>query len=211
VARKSTGISWHFLLSAGLAFIACVLFLVFFGDKFFPDLIKPSKPDKPTEKPPAAVVTSPIEPTPAPAHIKEGEAFDAEIYFLSPDGVNLKAEKRPLKKGSVEEQITEAVAILIKGSKTGLDSTIPEGTKLLSVKIKNDVAYVDLSKEVVENHPGGSAAELQTIYSIVNTVALNSRIKRVKLLVGGKEMDTLAGHIIISAPLAANKKLTIER
>ena len=56
------------------------------------------------------------------------------------------------------------------------------------------------------NHPGGSTAELQTIYSVVNTLTLNfPGIKKVQLLIDGSVHDTLAGHIVISIPLGPEK------
>jgi hypothetical protein len=70
------------------------------------------------------------------------------------------------------------------------------------------VAYVDLTPAVSADHPGGVRTELMTVYSIVNTLALNvSAVDRVKILVGGKEADTLAGHIDIRHPLQADMLL----
>ena len=74
--------------------------------------------------------------------------------------------------------------------------------------MKEEVAFLNFSKEISERHPGGSSAELQTIYSIVNTVTLNfPDIKKVQLLIEGKKVNTLAGHIDISFPLSQDKDL----
>jgi spore germination protein GerM len=90
------------------------------------------------------------------------------------------------------------VEALIEGPESALTPTIPEGTRLLSVKIKGTTAYVNFSGALADNHPGGSSGELQTIYSIVNTVALNfPEIEAVQILVDGGKRDTLAGHIRI--------------
>ena len=60
----------------------------------------------------------------------------------------------------------DTIEELIKGPKTNLSASIPTGTKLLGINIKDDVAYVDFSKEFINNHSGGSAGELMTLYSI---------------------------------------------
>jgi hypothetical protein len=60
-------------------------------------------------------------------------------------------------------------------------------------------------KEVVEALIEGPES---TIYSIVNTVALNfPEIEAVQILVDGGKRDTLAGHIRIDFPLVPNKNI----
>src|SRR5204863_5554854 len=52
-------------------------------------------------------------------------------------------------------------------------------------------------------HAGGSFAELQTVYAIVDTLALNvPNIKRIGILVNGQTRQTLAGHVFTAEPLA---------
>jgi hypothetical protein len=61
---------------------------------------------------------------------------------------------------------------------------------------REGVAYVDFSREFVDKHPSGSAAEIATIYAIVNSLTFNFKtIKRVFILVDGNERETLGGHI----------------
>ncbi len=77
---------------------------------------------------------------------------------------------------------------------------IPEGTILKEAYLdSNNICYLDFSLEIKVNHKGGTRGEYLTIYSIVNTVFNNfPQIKGVRLLIDGKEEDTLAGHIDIS-------------
>ena len=68
-------------------------------------------------------------------------------------------------------------------------------------------AYVDLSAEVTSKHPGGSLDEIFTVYTIVNALTVNlPAITRVQILVDGKEVDTLAGHVDLRHPLQKNLK-----
>ena len=58
----------------------------------------------------------------------------------------------------------------------------------------NDTAIVDTTAGFADSHPSGVLAEELTIASIVNTLNANDpQITRVKILVDGKERETLAG------------------
>ena len=65
--------------------------------------------------------------------------------------------------------------------------------------------------QIVESataHTGGTQDELLTIYSIVDALTSNlPAVSSVQLLVDGKEVDTLAGHIDLRKPLEKNLNL----
>jgi DNA transposition AAA+ family ATPase len=62
-----------------------------------------------------------------------------------------------------------------------------------------------MSRDVVTAHPGGSLDELLTVYSIVNALTMNLRaVTSVQVLVDGKEVDTLVGHVDLRRPLTKN-------
>ena len=68
-------------------------------------------------------------------------------------------------------------------------------------------AFVDLSAQARTAHTGGALDELFTIYAIVDAVTVNLPvISRVQVLVEGKEVDTLAGHVDLRHPLEKNLK-----
>ena len=82
----------------------------------------------------------------------------------------------------------------------------PESQVLEAVK-----TAVDLSGDVVSAHPGGSLTELLTVYAIVNAVTANlPAVQRVQLLVEGKEVDTIAGHVDVRRPLEKDATLVRE-
>jgi len=94
-----------------------------------------------------------------------------------------------------------------KGEAAGL---IPEGTKLRSpIKVKGNVAVVDLSKEFQENFSGGSEQEALTLNAVVHTLVNNSegRIKRARILVEGEPAESLGGHFDLSEPISADSTL----
>jgi spore germination protein GerM len=83
-------------------------------------------------------------------------------------------------------------------------SAIPAGVTLRDVFItERGDAFVDLSEDVSARHPGGSLDEIFSVYTIVNALTVNlPAIARVQILVDGKEVDTLAGHVDLRHPLA---------
>jgi spore germination protein GerM len=87
----------------------------------------------------------------------------------------------------------------------GLYPSIPKDTRLQAVFIDDaGTAYVDFSNAISVNHPGGMQNEQATIYSIVNSLTYNlPEIRLVKILIGGVEQETLAGHCLL-IPLEMN-------
>lgn len=129
------------------------------------------------------------------------------LYFADSQGEHLVAEERSVvADSSLEKRIAQAVRELLKGPRGSLSRTIPPAVELKGVRMKGDrVAWLDFSRSFVSAHPGGSTAELMTIYSIVNTVSLNfSDVQKVGILVDGRPIDTLAGHIDCREPFAAD-------
>ena len=58
---------------------------------------------------------------------------------------------------------------------------------------------------MVSAHPGGTSNELLTVYTFVNALTTNlPAVTAVQMLVEGKELDTLSGHIDLRRPLAKN-------
>jgi hypothetical protein len=61
---------------------------------------------------------------------------------------------------------------------------------------------IDFSRELRDNHPGGSAAERATVDAILRTIALNfPEVRACTLLVAGEQVETLAGHLALDRPL----------
>ena len=129
------------------------------------------------------------------------------LYFADSDHSFLISEERsfptPIRPEALGLQIINA---LLDGPKQTLERTIPEGTLLRGFYIlQNRTAYVDVSREIRDHHPGGAKSELMTIYSMVNSLILNiPEVETVKILVEGKEELTLAGHVDLRSPFRAN-------
>jgi hypothetical protein len=139
---------------------------------------------------------------------RKPQSSTIRLYFADAQGERLVAEQRSVAAAvSLEERIEAAVKELLKGPRGALGRTIPQSVELKGVRMEGDrVAWLNFSPSLVSAHPGGSTAELMTIYSIVNTVALNfSEVHKVGILVDGKSIDTLAGHLDCRDPFAPDK------
>ncbi|RMF87294.1 MAG: hypothetical protein D6736_13125, partial [Nitrospinota bacterium] len=90
------------------------------------------------------------------------------------------------------------------GPQQGNRRLLPARTRVRGVYLDTEgTAYVDFSSALQEDHPGGSWWELLTIYSIVDSLTQNfPEVRRVQLLVEGKEIETLSGHVRTDMPLA---------
>ncbi len=128
---------------------------------------------------------------------------DKKNSFLIAEAWNLGHSDNPAEFGKI---IVEALA---NGPRTGLMRTLPQGTTLNAFYVTRDgTAYVDMSDKIIQAHPGGIKSELFIIYSIVNSLILNiPEIDAVKILIGGRDVMTLAGHIDLRFPFKANMLL----
>lgn len=110
------------------------------------------------------------------------------LYFQDKSTNELTQEGRLIDaKLLLNEPYKTLMELLIQGPKNEkLVNVIPEGTKVNKIELKNDILYVDLSKEFIENHQGGEELESNTIYSIVNTMTSLTEVNGVKILIDGK-------------------------
>ena len=104
----------------------------------------------------------------------------------------------------------QIVTALINGSNGGALATIPAGTQLRAFFILGDgTAVVDFSNHIRNNHSGSCRQEKLTLFSVVNSLALNvTEIDQVKILIDGTEARTLTGHLALEFPLTADLLLT---
>jgi spore germination protein GerM len=129
---------------------------------------------------------------------------ELQIWFASRQEDALVAEKRrvPLNPTPVD-RARASLQELIAGPKSDAARTIAAEVKVRELFIDNQgTAYVDFSEALSQTHPGGPWAEVLTLRSIMQTLAANvPEIKRVQILIEGREVETLAGHVDIRRPL----------
>ena len=164
---------------------------------------------------PAPSTTAPDAPVapPAPAAAAAVPRIKATLYFASEDGMRLvpvEAEV-PLAEGAVAQARSIVEAQLSAAAPAPLVSTIPKGVTLRGVFIsQGNEAFVDLDPVIRSAHPGGTLQELMTVYTIVNALLTNlPNLQEVQILIGGQEVDTLAGHVDLRRPLRKNEGLIL--
>jgi flagellar basal body-associated protein FliL len=141
---------------------------------------------------------------------KKRDRQEVTLFFSDSNERFLVPEKRFIPKESEpEEQAKEMIKALVAGSKTGLVNTFPEKAELQGVSREGDDALsVNFRESLVANHPGGSAAEMATVYSLTNTLTTNlPTIKKIRILINGKEKESLKGHIGLHNPFMMNREL----
>ena len=160
---------------AGVGILGVILAAVFIPKAFSPEPLQSSQPQ------------------PAPM-------MSLTLYFSLPDASSLKAEKREV--ALTTEPARTALDELLAGPKTNeLVSVIPAGTKVQGIAIRHGVAYVDLSEDILNTPNRGSASESLIITSIVNTLTEFPDIEKVQILIAGKEVETLYGHMDLTQPM----------
>lgn len=140
----------------------------------------------------------------------EGETRAVTLYYGNAEGEALIAEKREAYIYKDEPIEAEVFYELTKAPITrGLNPTIPEGTRVLSVETKDGICHLNLSKEFLENSTGGSAGELMTICSIVNTLTELPGIEKVQFLIEGEIRETYI-HMELGEPIERNEDAIAE-
>ena len=136
-----------------------------------------------------------------------------EIYFPSALSDGLVGEFRQIfDTATPGDRAKQIVADLISGptSDDCLRAVSPS-TRLRQVYVLSDgTAYLDFSSALTEGVGGGSMLELLTVYSIVDSVALGIReVQRVGILVNGRPLETMNGHLDLRRPLKPNSRLIL--
>ncbi len=130
------------------------------------------------------------------------------IYFGDENAEFLEPEVRSVSVPPGESLLVAAINELIKGPiEPNHAPTIPSGTRLLGIKVKDGIAWVDFSTEIKTNHWGGSAGELLTTFSLVNTLTEFPEVKAVQFLVAGEIYDSIWGHGITNEPISRQPDL----
>lgn len=139
----------------------------------------------------------------------------ATLYFASEDGLRLVPVESEvaLAEGVVAQARSIIEAQLAAPAPPPLVSTIPKGATLRGIFVsQRNEAFVDLDPAIRTAHPGGTWQELLTVYTIVNALLTNlPNLQDVQILIGGQEVDTLAGHVDLRRPLTKNEGLINEK
>ena len=139
----------------------------------------------------------------------EARKIRARLFYVDEQGTALTGVEREVLYGEgTLEQAKRIVEAQVAAAPEPFVSAIPLDTKLRRVFFtKAGDMYVDLSNELRQNHPGGTTSEILTVYAIVSALTSNlPAVTGVQILIDGKEVDTLAGHLDLRRPIEQDLK-----
>lgn len=164
------------------------------------------KNDKETEE-------NPFKAPPQPLYAPTDPPLAVKVFFPETSGdVLLTTEDQTIFKSTeLANRARQILQKLQEGPHSeALSPALPKDTKVGDLFISEQgTAFIDFSNAISTNHPGGVMNEMATIYSIVDSLTYNlPEIKQVKILVGGVEKETLAGHCLLLLPLEMDLSMT---
>ncbi len=128
--------------------------------------------------------------------------FDLRMYYPVEGGLETLEKRLPrrTKQFAIAEAVIEEY---FKGPGDGKGSPMPQNVSLLGVyKGLDHVLYVDLSDEARRNFQGDTLSEFLLLKGLYESLLANLQdIEDVKILIDGKEMETLGGHFYLKYPL----------
>lgn len=130
------------------------------------------------------------------------------LFFLKPASTNfyLKPVLHRLKKDG--DPHVRALEALFAGpsQQSKLLPIFPKGTKVLGFSLKQGTAYLNLNRSATQLNVG-SSTEVLAVASIVNTLTKFPDVFKVKILIEGREVESLGGHVDLTGFLRYNDQV----
>jgi flagellar basal body-associated protein FliL len=125
------------------------------------------------------------------------------IYYPANGHLEMEERKAALVTSGAEDAARAVMDEFLKGPVAMEASYIPMNAKLLDVYSGTDgTLYVDLSEEFRRNFQGDALSEFLLLRGIYESLLSNVQgITDVKILVDGKEVESIGGHVLADLPL----------
>jgi hypothetical protein len=150
----------------------------------------------------AATPVSPADTRPLAPPVT-GPTEKVVLYVAQDDDGTLRAQPAQIPMPSGRQQRAEelARALISLYLEKNSPHVIGAGTEVRSVFLVDPgVAVIDMNGAFADSHRSGVLVEELTVASLIHTITVNTpNILRVKILIDGKERDTLAGHADLSS------------
>ncbi|MCQ2749305.1 MAG: GerMN domain-containing protein [Clostridia bacterium] len=129
------------------------------------------------------------------------------LYFANEKGT-LTREERTLEVQTSTLLAKALIEELMAGPMNeNLMPTIPKGTRIRQLEIKEGICYVDFNKNFQSKHSGGENEERLTIYSLVNTLTELTDIEKVQFLIDGEKVEDYQGYIDFSQTFSRDESI----
>ena len=132
---------------------------------------------------------------------QKAAVMDISVYYPDVNATGLVAVTKTVKAQEADKYQAAVEALLAGTDDKKLTAVFPKKAKLRKVSVSGGVAKVDFDKNLISGFVGGSTGEEMLVGSLVNTLTEFPEIKKVQILVEGKEIDSLSGHLDLSRPV----------
>jgi hypothetical protein len=135
------------------------------------------------------------------------EFIKVKLFFFSETSAYLQPVYREIEVPVIREQLYKKFISLLLAGDSGHITPVPGGVQLRSLYFLagKEMLVLDFTDQLSTDFPGGTTAELEFIYFMVDNLCYNFReIKKVKFLIGGNESKSLDGHIDLERPFYPN-------
>ncbi len=125
------------------------------------------------------------------------DTIPIKVFLPADEGITV--VERRIQNNPIPVKMAEAVVTeYLKGLKEGLNDT-----KLIGVyRDKRSIIYIDVSDDFRKNFSGDIRQEFQLLKSLYETITVNiPGTEDVRLLVDGKEVESVGGHLNALYPL----------
>lgn len=115
------------------------------------------------------------------------------LYFTDSSNGKLIPEVRQIDvKEIIDNPYEKIMNFLIDGSQNeAIGKSVPEGTKVNSIKLEKENLIIDVSKEFTSKYESGSVEQKNMIYSVVNTFLELREVSSVTFLIDGEMCEDL--------------------
>jgi hypothetical protein len=135
------------------------------------------------------------------------EFIKVKLFYFNETSVYLQPIYREIEVPVIREELYKKFISLLLSGDSGHITPVPGGVQLRSLYFlgAKEMLVLDFNDQLSGDFPGGTTAELEFIYFMVDNLCYNFReIKKVKFLIGGNESKSLAGHIDLEKPFYPN-------
>jgi hypothetical protein len=164
-------------------------------------------------RPRPAVAPQPVPSTPgpapsSPAPVPTSTEYEVTLFFPDADGERLVPEKRRIPALDEPDLAQKVLAALVAGPQNpDLQPALPPDTQWYRVVLddRHHWVIVDFTESVRQAHPGGSTAEIMSVYAVVHSLLANLKsYQRVWILIEHQPQTVFKFHVFIGAPLPMN-------
>lgn len=132
------------------------------------------------------------------------EKIAVTLYYPDTDALYLHPVQKEMTKNT--DWMDQALKSLAdQPSDKKLTPALPSKDLIKSMRIDNQIAYIDFDKKALEKVQRGASIEQIIIQSIAHTLNKNAKIESIVLTIDGNSEETLLGHIDILEAIKPDK------